>query len=965
MKDTVESLVEFVGRSDNFLQGNVSISHGLMPHYQPLQRLPPHLRFIDQLLEELPTLYRDARVCEAIMALPVIVDEDIAQLSSLERIRFNVAFGFLAYSFRYAWEDSQESRRFKALPPVQLAITPVEQRDFSSFELGDTCMRFIAHNVIGPWQANWRLMGRSRPYFESSLFTENFSCPGGTYADPSQITADNSRPLYRFFNTETERNFLLGVQEVTGKFNCIPALIGLQSAMSQRNHSAVVECLEQLVEMWRVITEDVFMRFDTRIDPVEWGSTLGKWTASPFYKQEGFSGMFFPAFHILDLLLKRTSYQSFLGDLIIKTREIMPPNWQRLFQSVGEHNVQDYVDQHGGEHRALGLMLEQMQQVYQLFFKLHRRKVFSYEYQAILTGRSSTNGGISVDVKTNDTASIYELATWNRIDRILQRSSDERPSAKDGSSSRCPFSGRSNGSESAREFPRLQPLASMSGCPHHRSKHDDSAGGLAWSHWDSGLPGVHGVQLFQETPLARAGDRVLLISAEGTEAVEAALVGNLTGNCLTIRTRGPVEALMGIKIIPGTFSRAPEQGIGADHYRESPVLVIAQDGHSAIATVLASQGYDCSLILEGGTVDLPLCEAYGVSRSAIWTCESLAKLSHSQSVPEGTLNKFRRALFYIAGSGEFIERANRFLAENFSSPGQSYGQWLSQLRLEKRNRAMVMPCRATQLQQENYYPWDLLTYTGGNKRVALQGKLLDISDFQFMHFGGDNILKLLAGVDISEEFGRAHPAHDVNMPQVLAIGDYEVPEQLRPAVDYAYRLVRAANVLQLNQSLLNQYRQSPHVYAQRVIASLRSIEVRQLWDGSLFKALRLQRSHIHIHRATLLNLEFSALLVALQEEADSIADSVSIAPGVLSFLEDIYRDSIDKLANALKHAGCYLPIGSKAANAVVEAQLLSIEQGFTARKQSQYADLSSCSQALLPELQAAIERERSVAIALP
>ncbi len=831
MKTPIEAVIANSKRPENRFKGNVSKEFGLMPKVPTALRLPLELRYVDTLVEDLPRLYRRGLVCRAILDLPRVSESAISRLNDEERIRLSMCFGLLAYSFRYAWEDAGEGAKLSCLPKVDLANTPVDQRDFHSFDIGNTCIRFIAGNLIGPWQQLWTSMGLQRPYFESALFTQNFKITANEYEAPERASQDRCELLLPFFATETERFFFLGVQEVTGKFNCIPALVAMQRAMQIQNHEEVIACCDELVGLWRGITEDVFMRFDTRIDPIEWGSSVGKWTASPFYKQEGFSGMFFPAFHILDLLLGRVKYESFLGDLIVKTREILPPNWQSLFEAIAEMNLKDYVERFATDHADLASSLVRLQDVYQLFFLVHRRKIFSFEYQAILTGRNSTNAGISSEVKLNQEDSVYDLATWNRIDDILIESGTERPLESLDNGSKCPFSG----GKLADKAPISYPPTVASKCPFSGTSVErsipleDKTVPLIDTHWQRlggtwcGFHGIRGTGFpLEVTP----GDRCLVICRNETR-VEGEFVGAVDRVELTIRLPEPVEDMVGIKLLPGTFARVSGAGPNAEQTQGWPVLVICSGDRSMLASTLCQHNEtNVEILLVGTELDRDRLVELGCHSSKVFLTPSLEELDVA-TLPECYWED--KLVYSISGDSDFAGKALHWMGENLCPVEMKPAEWLGELRVRKTLRLSVFRS-AKSRQLPDYYPWDVIPARKSRRLVVLNGRVLDITTFQHIHLGGDNILKLLSGVDISAEFARAHPGHQVNLPETLAVGDYVLPTELEPLVQYVYKLARAANVISVQIEKLAQYENAPSVYRQRAVAMISAIDLCLLWN---------------------------------------------------------------------------------------------------------------------------------------
>ncbi len=830
--------------SSGVLEGSVSEGFGLMPKSPPATSLPPFLRFVDECVEELPWAFQQGLVCQRLVDLPVVSGGSIRRLEPEEMLRLSMAYGFFAYSFRYAWEHGRERLRHGGGAWEEVPAQP----DSDPFVPAGGTIARIGGSVLGPWGALRARMGRRQPCFEADFFTRNFRLLRGPYATGREVSQDGCETLFHLFGTETEETFLLGLQEVTARFNCIPALIRMQRAMASRQHDQVVQAADEVTALWGEVVEDVFMRFDTRIDPAEWAATVGTWTASPFPGRDGFSGMFFPAFHILDVLLGRVRYESVMGELILHARAELPRTWRELFVAISEADLRAYCSAFCQEYPALSGCLVRLEDAYQHFFLIHRRKVFAFEYQGIVTGRNSTNAGIAVNIKDRTVESVFSLATWNEIDDLLQDSGTERPLEPLTGQARCPFSGGGRAEAAPRDF------STQVATSHARPSGGDgslatqgASGQMALPRWRplraGELPGAAGIVVDSLPIPPRTGDRVVLwLDEAGARRVEGDFVGDLQAP-FTIRTVEPVEVLHRLEVLRGMFARGPGQGAHASDTKRAPLLVLAEGRHSALASTLAPHALsELFVVVEGDSTEVDFLAAAGVPSEVVVTAARLRELSASR-VSEGCghaagrLRELRdEILIYVSGSPGFVRRANAWLAESFLESHEPATAFFSELRARKRYRPLVHAGGGAREDGAVMYPWDVIGARQYPLRVVLAGRVLDLTEFQALHYGGTPILRMLAGTDITAEFSRAHPRGQIRMPEVHEVASFSIPRGLGKLTRIAFAIARAANVLGLLDEMLAPYRNVPRLRTQRLCRILEALDAETLWSSGLAEA---------------------------------------------------------------------------------------------------------------------------------
>jgi hypothetical protein len=339
------------------------------------------------------------------------------------------------------------------------------------------------------------------------------------------------------------------------------------------------------------------------------------------------------------------------------------------------------------------------------------------------------------------------------------------------------------------------------------------------------------------------GDRLALwLDASGTQKVEGDFVGPLAPP-YTVRTPAPVREIHKLELLRGLFARKPGSGARARHTADAPVLVIAQGRHSVLATTLAPHvRAELFVVLEGGEAEREILVSRGVPREGIAVTGSLADLSLDQASvacghSESALRDLReRVLVYVAGDPSFVKRANAWLQAGFLEPHEPVAAFLSQLRLSKRYRPTVHTGSPAREGDVVMYPWDVIGARRYPLRVVLRGRVLDLTQFQALHYGGTPILRMLAGTDITAEFSRAHPDGQVRMPAVYDVAAFHVPAGLERLTQLAFMIARSANVLGLLEDTLTPYQNAARIRTQRLCRVLEVLDIETLWSKALARA---------------------------------------------------------------------------------------------------------------------------------
>lgn len=718
-------------------RGFVSETHNFFPSAPIPHHLPVKWSLWDEYVQQIPDWYRAGQVCKQLMELPIL---DPAELPDQYLVRANMVLGVLALGFKYSWQEMFESGQ-----DASAAL----RRQISAG--GGNVLDPIQRQVIEPWQAIWRRMGRHRSCVESDLFVANFVCAAGAPYASNNVTGDNAKLLVPFFATRTEHRFWFSVVEICSRFPGVSASLELQRAMQAHDHARVAAELIRLAHLWQSIVEDVLASADTRVSAIEWGNTTARWTAAMSEGEEGFSGLFSPAWHVMDQLIGRTKYDSFLGQIMVRTRAMLPPAWQQLVAAVGEMPVSEYVAQYRADCAHLDEAYQYLCQSYGYFFQSHHRKVFAYSYQAILSGRERSNGGIEGTAATPG---------WELANRHLRVSANERLSGPRPNRLLSDVSPTCEGTEQLLVLPMRE---------------------LGW------LP----------------GDRAE-IAVERRDGTSTSLLANFVstdpGGARTLFwLPEPIEvrSVHSVQRRPSAFCRPPK--------RPAPVAVFADVSCLGIALAIANHEYASApaIWLEGAEVPAALLPL--ISRGT--TIQPHRDLAVVLPRETGDLQRLLDcgAHFYVLGTTSFVRRIHSALRQTIGLHSALVDDTIRRLREDRRLHFCVQVDSSPVQSDARFHPWDIATATDPSRevRVVCKNKVLDITSFLAIHLGGDTILSMLAGTDITREFEIAHgnATKTLGMPDVFVEGTVvPMPATLQPLTDFIYKVVRYTNAFAVTQA---------------------------------------------------------------------------------------------------------------------------------------------------------------------
>jgi sulfite reductase (NADPH) flavoprotein alpha-component len=376
---------------ENF--GSLSHSHGFVTVVPPRHDLPPpHSAWIEA-ADELPELCRSLRVRRRLEELPLL-DASPASLDDRDLLRAASVVGLLTQAY-----NNVPMRAPEALP---------EQLTRPWLQIAERLVRpaLTLSTTDYIWH-NWRFIDSESP-------------------DPLRV--ENLRLLTDIWDHPQMETFMLVVLEMMAQSApVVGAVARAQQAAMQEDDDALKAELALMAETVHRLTFESLPKANAnarsgrrRVDPVVW-TKLFAMLPLPVKGAEGVrnaSGVETPFFHLMDVFLGRTSYDTQLGHEALLFRQAYPAHWREFLAAVARAPVAPYVTE-SGDAELKGLFQELAESYYGRHGLLgrHRLKAFCYMDAAFKAGRSATVTGFS---------GMFEDRAWEKVDASFEAARVER-----------------------------------------------------------------------------------------------------------------------------------------------------------------------------------------------------------------------------------------------------------------------------------------------------------------------------------------------------------------------------------------------------------------------------------------------------------------------------------------------------------------------------------------------------------
>ncbi len=371
--------------------GFLSETHGFMPSRPPLLKLPSAYQAWDDVVTNLPELYRTLKLREALEQLPTL-STDQASLPDEYLLRASMIISIFGHAYVRVQPD----------PP-----------------------NTIPDSIMQPWREITKRLNRHGPVLSYiDLIIYNWKLVDPAAQDP--VIVENMLLMVPTVDNIVERIFYLGQVEILSRLTpIIGAAVRAQEAVYRDDPEALKQELVIITEALQRATYNSLQKIDLNphnqayhLDTVVWAKTVGPLAVSLEAGVPGPSGIASPIFHLLDEFLGRQTYTTRLGEEMTHIREWYPPNWQNFLKAVGQISVAQYVEK--SRSKTLKGIFQDTRQAYIAetgFLGRHRLKAYGFLETAFKVGRSVTIGSFSGKFKDR---------AWDEVHTQLNSSQLER-----------------------------------------------------------------------------------------------------------------------------------------------------------------------------------------------------------------------------------------------------------------------------------------------------------------------------------------------------------------------------------------------------------------------------------------------------------------------------------------------------------------------------------------------------------
>lgn len=398
-----KALVAATEANSRIHEGQISLTHGFIPHHAIPSALPPAFAVWDELSANLATYLRTGTERERMAAMPVLTAEDVDALPDQYLARVAAILGNAAHAYYF----NQRKGRTQAEDPLPASIRePWEQvysrlgRSLSAYEEGGLK---AARNHYDAFLNNWQL-------------TTPIVLDGVNNVD---VTLDDLALLTPMFGSPTESAFTLGMLLTEIRFGAaLRPIIQVLQAVAQGNDRQLIAALGQLTHVIEKVTEAIDYLTPNEhsryyIDQTVWTKTIAKADGAIPGELPSLSGNLLPLFHTLDSLIERLDYQSDLGVSLTEKFKAQPPAIMAFIDGIRadlkRYSLRAYVE--ASNNPILKSQYTNFVQAYvgpYGFLSVHAVKAYGYMKINFKNGRLATNGNHVGTVHSNPEEAIYQ-----------------------------------------------------------------------------------------------------------------------------------------------------------------------------------------------------------------------------------------------------------------------------------------------------------------------------------------------------------------------------------------------------------------------------------------------------------------------------------------------------------------------------------------------------------------------------
>ena len=389
---------EYAGETSNATRGHeldgfLSASHGFLPKTPPVRAFPESHRAWDDIVREMPSLWRTVRLRQALQAIPVL-GAGPEELADDFVWRASVALSVFAHAYM----------KVESLSAAELPLS-----------------------VAAPWEEISERLQRRRPHMSyNDLIVYNHMHRDPASPDPYRV--DNMDLLVPSVDNREERRFYLAQVEILARsIPVVSAVVRAQEAVLNDDPQALAVELNLMLEAWQTIIEQSFRQIDpnplspTYVDQVIWAKTVAPLAVPIKSGTAGPGGEASPIFHLMDAFLGRKHKKSRLGREVAELREWFPSHHITFIEAVEKVSVREYVA--GSGNARLQNLFATLFETYagrRGYLGVHRMKIYGFLELAFKVGRNKTITGFVGGFKEKHWKTLDEILEETRLERYLE-----------------------------------------------------------------------------------------------------------------------------------------------------------------------------------------------------------------------------------------------------------------------------------------------------------------------------------------------------------------------------------------------------------------------------------------------------------------------------------------------------------------------------------------------------------------
>lgn len=390
MKNNLSSCRDYIETElarNNFIDGNLSLTHGFLPENSPIDNLPPDFHAWEIQASSIPKLFFSNRTQIELEQMPIL-DADLLDDEFLPRAATILSLLASAY-----WRHGL-SNYLTARNKIEHASLP--------------------QSIKIPWEKTCLRLQRSPLPYQSGadLFFNNFKLKHEVDYRLENIKIENLDVLVPSFKNEPERIFYMSFVEIHAVTSPVVQLICEIEDLVNDQYACLthrIVCVSKKIdEISATITKATraFLKISpvnkskTYCDPITWSKTVGIFALPPSnYPQGGTSGTSTPMLHVLDALISRHKYESYYGDYVKNHGfRLLDIKTKGFVQRVANLRLKEWIKHLPESNSKLavtnsynGLIKEYAGK--DGFLDKHISKVFNYLAVATLSGRNQSTSG--------------------------------------------------------------------------------------------------------------------------------------------------------------------------------------------------------------------------------------------------------------------------------------------------------------------------------------------------------------------------------------------------------------------------------------------------------------------------------------------------------------------------------------------------------------------------------------------